>query len=534
MNVTEYVPYQQTGYFTRIVADYLNAAPQLRPFYSYPPNSQGIQQAIDARRSFTTPRKELVAVLEEQYQTLPQAKAVSDNIQALLQDNCFTITTAHQPNIFTGPLYCIYKIMHAIKLADELNAAHPAHHFVPVYYMGSEDADLEELGHLQVDGKKYVWHTRQTGAVGRMKVDKQLLELIEELKGQIGVWPHGMEWIDLLHKAYQPGKSIQQATLELMHDLFGMYGLVILVPDHAGLKKLFQPVVEKELIEGFSHIAVEATIAELGKLYKVQAGGREVNMFYLTDQERERIEMTPEGYAVKKLQLQFTRETILQELAAHPERFSANVILRGVFQEFILPNLVFIGGGGELAYWLELKGVFESAGVPYPVLMLRDSFVLLNDKQYKHWTDMGFTLPELFLPENDLLNKLAALNNTQSLHLQAEIGELQALYRKLSVIAGDTDPTLSEHVVALETKAVYRITELEKKIQRAARKQFATEQSRIQKLRAELFPGGSLQERKENAARFYAKEGRDWLQKIYAACTGMNNGFGVVATVEAT
>src|SRR6478609_940141 len=366
-----YLPYESTGYFSKIVSDYLSQSPLLQPFYKHTPDLKGIQSSIAARQSFNTPRNLLVDVLGEQYSGVPVSEKVKQNIASLADQNTFTITTAHQPNIFTGPLYFIYKILHAVKLADELTTQLPQYKFVPVYYMGSEDADLDELGFINVGGQKLVWETKQTGAVGRMKVDKALLKIIHAIHGQAGVLPFGNELTDLFTQCYTEGKLIQQATLELVNALFGEYGLIVLVPDNAKLKTAFHSVVEKELMEGFSHKIVADTIEQLGKNYKVQAGGREINLFYLIDDKRERIETAGEKYEVRTIGLSFSKEEILKELKDHPERFSANVILRGAFQETVLPNIAFIGGGGELAYWIELKNVFAAVGIPYPVLLLR-------------------------------------------------------------------------------------------------------------------------------------------------------------------
>ncbi|MDE3253540.1 MAG: bacillithiol biosynthesis cysteine-adding enzyme BshC, partial [Bacteroidota bacterium] len=376
-----YLPYESTGYFTKIVSDYLSCSPQLRPFYVHQPDMEGLKASLQARQSFDTPRKLLVEVLEEQYQRLPISDKVTANIQLLKKESTFTITTAHQPNIFTGPLYFIYKILHAVKLASELADQFPEYHFVPVYYMGSEDADLDELGFVEVGGQKLVWETKQTGAVGRMKVDKALIRLIHAIHGQAGVLPFGKEWTDLLFQTYTEGKTIQKATLDLVHQMFADFGLVVLIPDNGRLKTAFQSVVTKELTEQFSHAIVAETIASLGKTYKVQTGGRELNLFYLKDDKRERIEVHQDVYTVLGSGLSFTRQEILQELADYPERFSGNVILRGAFQETVLPNIAFIGGGGELAYWLELKNVFAAVGIPYPVLMLRNSFLLVSREQ---------------------------------------------------------------------------------------------------------------------------------------------------------
>jgi bacillithiol biosynthesis cysteine-adding enzyme BshC len=523
-----YLPYHTTGYFSKIVTDYLSGSSSLRPFYRHTPDLAGIKNAIRDRENFDTPRQLLSEVLQKQYGGIAVSDKLQQNIAALTQQDTFTVTTAHQPNIFTGPLYFIYKILHAIKLADELTVQLPQYRFVPVYYMGSEDADLDELGYINVGGQKLAWETKQKGAVGRMKVDKALVKLIHAIHGQAGVLPFGEELSGLLIKCYTEGKTIQQATLELVNALFGEYGLVVLIPDNAQLKTAFHSVVEKELLEGFSHKKVSDTIERLGKEYKVQAGGREINLFYLMDDKRERIEIRDTKYEVRSLDLSFSREEILHELTVHPERFSANVILRGAFQETVLPNIAFIGGGGELAYWLELKDVFENIQIPYPVLILRNSFLLMNRQQDEKISKAGFSVSDLFRDEQLLFAELVKRETTLQLDLAKEIEQTHQLYAHLKKLSVQVDTSLQEHVSSLETKAVKKLAGLEKKLLRAEKAKFEVQKNQLTKLKQDLFPNNSLQERVDNFSLYYAHEGRDWLRKIYNASSGFNAGFGII------
>ena len=191
-----YLPYEQTGYFSKIIIDYLKRDEKLKPFYAHPVSMDGIRAAIEERKKYPTGRKLLVEQLQQQYTGVTLTGKLQDNIQQLANENTFTITTAHQPNIFTGHLYFIYKILHAVKLAAHLQKELPECNFVPVFYMGSEDADLDELGHIYLFGEKYEWKTKQNGAVGRMKVDKTLLQLIDSISGQLQVLLHGEEIIN--------------------------------------------------------------------------------------------------------------------------------------------------------------------------------------------------------------------------------------------------------------------------------------------------------------------------------------------------
>lgn len=266
----EYIPYGKTGYFNQLVTDFLAEHPQIKSFYTYSPVHPDFAAAINARQQFDTPRAALVAALEQQYQPLPPEKAVQDNITALLKPGTFTVCTAHQPNIFTGYLYFVYKILQTIKLSTSLKQQYPQFDFVPVYYMGSEDADLDELGSIYLEGQTLTWKTNQQGAVGRMNPEGLEL-LIEEIKRMLGYAVHGAELIELLSKAYLEHPNIQDATLYLVHQLFGRFGLVTLVPDNSALKRLYVPVIKDELFNQASFGIVNNTLEKLSQHYKVQA-----------------------------------------------------------------------------------------------------------------------------------------------------------------------------------------------------------------------------------------------------------------------
>lgn len=523
-----HLSYQQTGYFSKLVADYVSGNEQLQNFYKHSINIDGIKAAITARQAFKTNRELLVDALTNQYQNIALTDKQIVNLEALKSDTTFTITTAHQPNIFTGPLYFIYKIIHAIKLADELQKELPKYNFVPVYYMGSEDADLDELGYINLGGEKLVWNTKQTGAVGRMLVDKALLQIITSIQGQIGIHPFGNDLIAIFNQCYTLGKTIQQATLELVNTLFADYGLLVVVPDNAALKASFNNVVTKEITEQFSHKAVAETIAQLSQHYKVQAGGRELNLFYLINDKRERIEFDSLKFRVQSLGLEFSEDEILKELQNHPERFSANVILRGVFQETILPNIAFIGGGGELAYWLELQKVFEAANVPYPMLILRNSLLFVTDEQVLRIEKLDFAVEDFFKESFDLINTLVRKNSGKQLDITTQIETIKTLYQHIRLKAVNVDRTLMNHTEALQTKALKPLYELEKKMLRAEKKRYEAQQRQIEKLKTELFPNNSLQERVDNFSYFFAKYGKDWLQTIYNQSLTLEQQFTVV------
>ena len=522
------LPYRQTNCFTKIILDYLDHAEALKPFYAQPPSLQGIQKSIAGRQSFSTNRTVLVEELKNQYGA--PTDAVKKNIEALLSEKTFTVTTAHQPNIFTGPLYFIYKILHAIKLVEYCRASLPEYNFVPVYYMGSEDADLEELGHIYIGGQKMEWKTKQTGAVGRMKVDKEFIKLIDSITGQLVVLPFGNEIISLIKSCYQLGVKIQNATFQLVNALFGEFGLIVLIPDSAVLKKQAVKIFEDDLLNETPSVIVEQTAAKLHAAgYKLQANPREINLFYLQEGMRDRIVKKNSEFRIHNSDLKFSKEDLISLLRNNPERFSPNVILRGIFQETILPNIVYIGGGGEIAYWLQLKDLFEHYKVPFPVLLLRNSFLIVEKKWQEKISKLGFAVEEFFLTEQDLISKLVARETQNEIKLNGNFTDAEKLYASLKKQAAAVDVTLGKHVEALKTQSIYRLQEFEKKMLRAEKRKFADQQRQIRTIRENLFPRNNLQERVDNFMYYYAKLGKEFIQQVYQHSLSFEHEFVILS-----
>ena len=523
------LPYRQTNAFTRIALDYIDQAQALKPFYLHAPSLQGMQKAISERKKSSTNRQSLVEQLRNQYREMDASEKVKQNIESLLSPDTFTITTAHQNNIFTGPLYFIYKVLHVIKLVDQLNETWPGQHFVPVYYIGSEDADLDELNHTWLNGEKLVWNCNQTGAVGRMVIDQHLISLIDRMQGELLVHPFGESIIAALRASYQKGMTVAAATFHFVNFLFSEYGLVVLQPDNAALKSQMATVFEDDLLQQTASGIVETSANALEKAgYKVQANPREINLFYLEGNQRERIERKGEDWVLVNSRKTFSKAEILTELKEHPERFSPNVILRGLYQEKILPNIAFIGGGGETAYWLQLKDLFTHYQIPFPVLVLRNSFLVVEKKWKERIARLGFTTEELFLSEQELLNKLVLRESSNPTRLNGGLEALEIMYAGFSKQAANIDTTLAPHVEALKKNALYRLQELEKKMLRAEKRKFNDQQRQIRQLKEKLFPGNGLQERKENMSWYFALWGKGFIEELYKASPGLEQEFVIL------
>ena len=509
-NVT-HLSYSDTGYFSRIVTDYLNRQPDLQSFYEHNVSEEGLQAAIAGRKKFQNNRTVLVDYLQGQYGSTAH-ETVTANIQLLADKNTFTVCTAHQPAVFTGTLYFVFKILHTIKLSRWLSSKFPEFKFVPVFYMGCEDADLDELGHIHLNGEKILWDTNQTGAVGRMKTTG-FEKMISRIDGELSVEPYGKELIGLLKKHYA-ARDIQTSTFNLLNDLFGAFGLIVLIPDAAVLKKLMTEVFDDDLFRQIPSAIVQQTTEKLSE-WKVQANPRDINLFYLDDKTRERITKQGDRWNVVGTDFTFTEPELKKLLKDHPEKFSPNVILRGLFQETILPNIAFIGGGGELAYWLELKDLFQHYKVPYPVLILRNSFLIIEKKWKDKLDQLSLDERSIFQHAASIINELVKRESVLQLSLESEISNANGYYDHLKQVATRVDRTLEQHVSALHAKAVKPLQVLEKKLLRAEKRKFETQQRQVEAIRDVLFPNDNLQERIENFMPFYARYGREFLKLLF-------------------
>ncbi|HTN16561.1 MAG TPA: bacillithiol biosynthesis cysteine-adding enzyme BshC [Chitinophagaceae bacterium] len=524
-----YLSYRETRSFSPLVSDYLERKASLSAFYTFAPDQDGIRDAIKRRAQYPVNRPSLLAVLNKQYSSLPLIEKVQDNIAALGSDNTFTVTTAHQPNLLTGYLYFFYKILHAIRMAEELNGQYPDLRFVPVYYMGSEDNDLDELGQFRVGEQKFTWDAEgQTGAVGRMRT-RSLKRLFGDLYRYLGPPGKDLDTLkELIESSYLQHETIGEATRLLVHRLFGQYGLVVIDPDDAELKRNFLPVMKDELLHHAALPIVAAQSEKLSTSYKAQAFPRPINLFYLKEGIRERIERSGDQWQVLNTDIVFTEADLLSELEQYPERFSPNVILRGLFQETILPDVAFIGGGAELAYWLQLQPLFEHYKVFYPAVYLRQSVQLITPVARELMDKLGLSASAVFLPAEELVKKHLLQKNGASWTVPEEQEQLNALLQQLTAKAAAIDPTLEKSGAAVVARIGKQFSALEQKMYRAEKRKEEVYVQRIQKLKQELFPNGGLQERVENFMPYYAQYGFEVFDVIKKAIRPFSNTFLVL------
>ena len=508
--------------------DYLDEKPNLNALYNRFPKLENFSDQINEKQknfSFEN-RNILVDSLTIQYQNFETSETTKNNIQLLSDENTFTITTGHQLNLFTGPLYFLYKIISTINLCEQLKKQYPNQNFVPIYWMATEDHDFEEINHFWFKGEKITWQKDSFGPVGRLST-QGLKEVFEHYSNALGLGENADFLKDLFNKGYLEHNNLADATRYIANEIFKEKGLVILDGDDKKLKQLFIPFAKEELVNQTSSEEVLKT-NELLSEYKIQVNPREINLFYIEDNLRERIVFENNKYNVLNTKYSFSESEILSELENHPEKFSPNVILRPLYQEVILPNLCYIGGGGELAYWLELKSNFAANNVTFPMLLLRNSALIATEKQVQKADKLELSWANLFSKQQDLIShKTKALSNfdidftTQKEHLKKQFADLYE-------IAAKTDKSFVGAVKAQEVKQIKGLENLEKRLLKAEKRVLYEKLERITSLQDELFPKHSLQERKANFSEYYLEFGPELIHKLFAELKPLEQEFGIV------
>ncbi len=531
---TDSISYQNSGYFSTLIIDYLEQKKQLNSLYNRFPNLENFEAQINEKKenfNGVEKRKTLVSVLETQYTQINPTPETLNNIKLLNDSNTFTITTGHQLNLFTGPLYFLYKIISTINLTQELQSKYPDYHFVPIYWMATEDHDFEEINYFNFKGRKYQWNATSKGPVGRISTES-LDAFFEVFSKELGTGKNAEKIKTLFQESYLKYSNLADATRFLANTLFGEYGLVIIDGDNQDLKRIFIPYLKEELVNQTSHKKVLETTQKL-KDYSIQVNPREINLFYIEDTIRERIVVDLDSkkekkYKINNTDIEFTESDIVALLDKNPEKFSPNVVLRPLYQEVILPNLCYIGGGGEIAYWLELKSFFDAVQVTFPILLLRKSAVLVTGKQAEKATRLALSWKDLFSKQNELINLKTKRLSEYPIDFTPQKDHLKKQFEALYELAKKTDNSFLGAVKAQEVKQLKGLENLEKRLLKAQKRKYSEEIIKITELQNSLFPNQSLQERQVNFSEFYLENGESLIPQLLQELKPLETNFNIV------
>jgi len=504
-----------------------------QPFISGVPDLNSINSRIQAKSESFKFRELLTSSLKEQYARLAPGSEFLNLIESINDSRTFVICCAHQPVVLGGPLYWWYKILHAISLCKHFNRLLPEYNFLPVYYLGNEDHDFEEIRGISIFNKNFSWDRNAEGAVGRMSadnIDKLLDEILTlfnnepEAKSRLLIWKE------------MAGQSVDYTDffLRFVHDIFGPLGLICLNPDNKAFKSEFRDIMLSEIEGQTSNKIVNQTNIKLNQFGLVpQAHSREINLFYHSKASRSRIvSINHQKFHTADGIKEWSLESLKEEIIQCPENFSPNVILRPLFQELILPSVLFVGGGAEVNYWLQLKDLFDHFGLPYPVLVRRNSFVIFSAQILEKIKRLGLT-PEFFLDHTDeLIKKFMESKSDISVHVSRISEQLFQILDELCELSRKELKSTFSGTLSEVNKIKASIDKLSDKINKDNKHEHQIEIALINKIKEQLFPNNNLQERHVAGLTYYLKFGQDFL--IKTSEVGENNISGFYLLYESS
>ncbi|MGY6561716.1 MAG: bacillithiol biosynthesis cysteine-adding enzyme BshC [Luteibaculaceae bacterium] len=524
------VPFSETGYFSTLISDYLNENPSAAEFSNGFASKSDFSRTINQKHFSEQQREVLVKSLLKQHQDCSFSAAKAPIIEQLKSQNTFTVTTGHQLNLFGGAAYTLYKTVSTLKLAEQLKQWFPDKNFIPVFWLASEDHDFQEIASQQVLNKRFTLKgdfKKHTGAIEasilqQLKTDfyalvGSYLELKPELKPLVDLW------------FTNPNVTLAHVTRNFIYQVFKDYPLLVVDGNCAELKKQVSPKFAQELKEQTTfHTVFNTNLKLKEKGYHIQVNPRDINLFYLGEHERYRISKKNGAYHLTGSSTVFTESEILTHLEANPEKFSPNALLRPLYQEVVLPNLAYVGGGGEQAYWLQLKETFAAFNVPFPQLVLRNSFLTVEPKATKKIEKLGLKPEHLFKSVHELHKILALQNASFFPDFNDYTNQLNVLGEKIKTDMQAVEFTLGSATEAALTRILKQVENLKRKALKAERLKNSEQNASINQLKNNLFPNGSLQERQVGALTYLLTYGLEIIPLLYKNTESPTKNFQVL------
>jgi bacillithiol biosynthesis cysteine-adding enzyme BshC len=481
---------QESPFFSALFLAYIQNKTEVQPLFDLFPTLENFDKAVEKiQQNKGLDRQILADTLQKRYIEICPLGAdslVFKNIEKLRHANTYTVCTGHQLNLATGPIYSWIKILQTIKLARQLQEKYPQNHYVPVFWLASEDHDFLEVNHFFAFDKKaeYAQNQEVPHAVGSLP-SVPIAELFAQIFSEQDVQ---QDILQKMQAIYTSSKTWAEAHFRLLHDFFQAEGLVLIEPNDAVFKKAFAPFVQKELQKQVIYNAVTETQKAHFKTFELRVNPRPYTLFYL-DKAKGRVRIDD-------------AKPYLDLVLENPENFSPNVLFRPIYQQFLLPNLAYIGGAAEVDYWLELKTAFEAFGVFYPILVPRNHFIFAKDKQLTHLQSEGLTVQDLFLDEAVLQKKWtqAQMGDTlKAFPLEQALLDLSSIYNNMQLLVQQIDGSLLGRLEATHKQQSEQIAQLYDRLRKSEQQKQQNRWEKIHKIQSYMFPKDAPRERSMNA-----------------------------------
>ncbi|HEY4613151.1 MAG TPA: bacillithiol biosynthesis cysteine-adding enzyme BshC [Bacteroidota bacterium] len=531
MNWLDYneLPTDNTA-FSSLFLDYVTDYQKVEQYYNGNfRDEKDWQRCLEWVSRRTIDRSAITQILSTQNRNFHCGVRTLANIDALLNDNTVAIVTGQQVGLFTGPLYTIYKTLTVLKLVEKLKAKYSDYNFVPVFWLEGEDHDYEEVSSIQFINstnelaKLEYQHQSKTpgknlGAVGTLEFDENIEPFFALLETALMQTEFKPKVLSLFRTAYQKGMTFNRAFVHLMNDLLEDSGLIFLDPNDPEVKKLLVPVFKKDLEETpkLCKLVIDQS-AELEKNYHAQIKPKTVNVFLFHEGGRYLLEPREDGYSLKGTRKTLPKEYIQDVLTNSPHLLSPNVVLRPLCQDTLLPTAAYIGGPSEIAYFAQLKPLYEEFGIPEPIIYPRASATVLEEKVEKVLSRFQVEVSDLFR-DTELIKQRVAEEISDVKVDEMFGGTLQAIENSTGSMKEGIqtiDPTLVGALENAKSKMKGALDVLKEKTIAAQKRRHEVSLRQIDKAALYLYPNGNFQERELNIVYFLNKYGLEFVKWLY-------------------
>lgn len=481
---------------------------------------------IDSRKK---DKINVASVIKEQYLSLPPASEKTlANIDLLKNETTLTVVTGQQIGILGGPLYTLYKIITAVKLARQLKERFEEFNFVPVFWLEADDHDFNEIRSVKVINDQNELESigyldeipgeEAKQSVGNLAITSEINSFFEKVSSSLRETEFTAGLLGRLKDFYSEGKTLKQAFRELIFWLFDEYGLVILDPQDVKVKSLLAPVFEKE-VERFREHTQELvlTSAKLEEIYHAQVKIKPVNLFYSTDDGRYPIEPVDENFRLKRKRKQFSRDELLNEIRTGPHRFSPNVLLRPICQDYLLPTAFYIAGPSEISYFAQITPMYDFFDIAMPVIYPRASVTIIEKGIRSNLDKYNLELKDIFIKTDSLKEQvISGISDTDLDTVFESISQrIESAFDDLRDSLASIDKTISDSSDRYREKAISSLGDLKNKAVQARNKRHEISLKQIDKIAGSLYPSENLQERELNFVFFANKYGDAFIQKLF-------------------
>ena len=529
----ETLPFEQIPHQTRLFLDYVRDPIALQQYYPSAVlyHHELAQRVPEVLAAYRVDRDRVCDALDAMNRRWGAGQATLENIQLLRESDCIAVVSGQQAGLFTGPLYTIYKALSAVKLAGCLQQRDTK--AVPVFWIASEDHDFAEVAKAELIGRDCqlknvevtnVMH-REGQPVGHVVVDDSMTALVDHLFELLPNSEFAADMKALVKDAWQPGRGYAESFATMMTSLLGRYGLIFLDPLDPELKKLAAPLYS-EAAQRAPEIAaaIEKRSSELesaGYHAQVLATANSFPLF-LHDEEGARhavVRVENGKYKTKVIEQEYTAEELATLARDTPDKFSPNVTLRAVVQDYLLPTIAYYGGAAEIAYFAQTAEVYRVLERPATPILPRSSLTMIERHTGRTLERYGLTLKDFFEGLEPVIKRVVEEHlgaDTAKLFANTEENvnhELDRLRQDLESI----DPTLASALETGRKKINYQLEGLRSRFVRAQMERDEAVHRQLQRAFDQLYPNKDLQERHINITSLLARHGTYVIEWIFNA-----------------